>query len=139
MPSRTDCRFLLQFSQSFRLINMEPIPNNSLLGLDFQELTTLMDDLGQKPYRARQVYKAIYGERVETVDGISPLPLELRSELTTRGIGIGLPTIDQKFTSVDGTIRYLIGLNDGQTVETVWMPNGDASEPEPADVEAVAG
>jgi 23S rRNA (adenine2503-C2)-methyltransferase len=135
--SRTDCRFLLQFSQSFRLINMEPIPNNSLLGLDFQELTNLMDDLGQKPYRARQVYKAIYGERVETVDGISPLPLELRSELTTRGIGIGLPTIDQKFTSVDGTIRYLIGLNDGQTVETVWMPNDDGGEP--ADVEAVSG
>ncbi len=113
---------------------MDQIPNNSLLGLDFQELTNLMDDLGQKPYRARQVYKAIYGERVDTVEGISPLPLELRTELTSRGIGIGLPTIDQKFVSVDGTIRYLIGLKDGQTVETVWMPNGDGGEAVESDV-----
>jgi 23S rRNA (adenine2503-C2)-methyltransferase len=113
---------------------MDPIPNNSLLGLDFQELTNLMDDLGQKPYRARQVYKAIYGERVDTVEGISPLPLELRTELTSRGIGIGLPTIDQKFVSVDGTIRYLIGLKDEQTVETVWMPNGDGGEAVDPDV-----
>jgi len=36
--------------------------------------------------------------------------------------------IDQRFTSVDGTVRYLIGFSDKQSVETVWMPEGDLGE-----------
>lgn len=44
------------------------------------------------------------------------------------GYGVGLPQITKTFTSVDGTERYLIATADGQTVETVWMPEGDAGE-----------
>ena len=36
--------------------------------------------------------------------------------------------IEKKFVSVDGTVRYLIGFADGQSVETVWMPEGDGGE-----------
>jgi 23S rRNA (adenine2503-C2)-methyltransferase len=39
-----------------------------------------------------------------------------------------LPTIEKKFVSSDGTVRYLIGLADGETIETVWMPEGDGGE-----------
>ena len=41
---------------------------------------------------------------------------------------IGLPTIAETYSSVDGTERYLIATGDGQTVETVWMPEGDDGE-----------
>lgn len=41
---------------------------------------------------------------------------------------VGLPTVEKKFVSRDGTVRYLVGLGDGQSVETVWMPEGDGGE-----------
>jgi 23S rRNA (adenine2503-C2)-methyltransferase len=41
---------------------------------------------------------------------------------------MALPLIERKFTSSDGTIRYLLSFPDGQTVETVWMPEGDGGE-----------
>jgi 23S rRNA (adenine2503-C2)-methyltransferase len=40
----------------------------------------------------------------------------------------GLPQIEKRFVSQDGTVRYLIGFADGQSVETVWMPEGDGGE-----------
>ena len=39
-----------------------------------------------------------------------------------------MPAIDRKFVSRDGTVRYLLRLADGETVETVWMPEGDGGE-----------
>jgi 23S rRNA (adenine2503-C2)-methyltransferase len=41
---------------------------------------------------------------------------------------VGLPKIARKFVSSDGTVRYLVELSDGETVETVWMPEGDGGE-----------
>src|SRR5260370_17247878 len=48
--------------------------------------------------------------------------------LQSAGVTAGLPEIQKKFVSQDGTIRYLIGFPDGQSVETVWMPQGDGGE-----------
>ena len=39
-----------------------------------------------------------------------------------------MPAIDRKFVSRDGTVRYLLRLADSETVETVWMPEGDGGE-----------
>jgi 23S rRNA (adenine2503-C2)-methyltransferase len=41
---------------------------------------------------------------------------------------VGAARIEKKFVSQDGTVRYLIGFADGQSVETVWMPEGDGGE-----------
>ncbi len=38
------------------------------------------------------------------------------------------PRIEKKFVSTDGTVRYLLAFADGQSVETVWMPEGDGGE-----------
>src|SRR5579883_223218 len=107
---------------------MTATPDNVLLGLNFQELTALMDQSGQPTYRARQLFDAIYAQRVISIEHISPLPLEFRRDLGNRGFQIGLPHIEKQFTSTDGTIRYLVKLSDEQTVETVWMPEGDGGE-----------
>src|SRR5208283_681987 len=61
---------------------------------------------------------------------ISTLPLEYRARLAEQGWKVGLPEIARKFISNDGTIRYLVELSDGETVETVWMPEGDGGEAE---------
>jgi 23S rRNA (adenine2503-C2)-methyltransferase len=99
-----------------------------LLGLSLRELTTLAEEAGQPSYRGRQLFEALYRQRFESADQISTLPQEFRQRLGQRGLSLGVPTIERKFVSSDGTIRYLIGFGDGQSVETVWMPEGDDGE-----------
>jgi 23S rRNA (adenine2503-C2)-methyltransferase len=103
-------------------------PLTSLLGLDFGELTALVSEAGEPVYRAKQIMDAVYRQRVETLAEISTLPQEFRERLTQSGVRVGAARIEKKFVSVDGTVRYLIGFGDGQTVETVWMPEGDGGE-----------
>src|SRR5579875_2497422 len=100
----------------------------ALFGLAFSELTELMAGFGQKPYRARQVFEALYKQRVRSVEDITTLSQELRDRLIREGWSVGLPEIVQTAVSVDGTERYLMRMADGETVETVWMPDGDGGE-----------
>jgi len=101
---------------------------SELLGLDIQELTVLVQDAGEPAYRARQLFEAIYRQRVHSLEEISTLPLEFRRALAERAIIVGQPRIDRQYVSSDGTIRYLIAFADGYSVETVWMPEGDGGE-----------
>jgi 23S rRNA (adenine2503-C2)-methyltransferase len=87
-----------------------------------------MDELNEPGFRAQQVFEALYRQRVSSAEQISTLPASLRRELDARDFVIGAPEIQSKFQSVDGTVRYLIACADGQTVETVWMPEGDGGE-----------
>jgi 23S rRNA (adenine2503-C2)-methyltransferase len=100
----------------------------SLLGMDRSQLAALAAEAGQPSYRARQIMEAVYRQRTETLSEISTLPLEFREWLERSGVAVGAARIENKFVSVDGTVRYLIGFADGQTVETVWMPEGDGGE-----------
>ena len=100
----------------------------SLLGLDRSEIDSVVDLFGEPPYRTKQILEAVYRQRVELVEQISTLSQQLRGKLTENGVSIGLPRIEKRFVSQDGTVRYLIGFADGQSVETVWMPEGDGGE-----------
>ena len=100
----------------------------SLLGMDRDELAALATEAEQPRYRAKQIMEAVYRQRVETLAEISTLPLEFRERLERSGITVGAARIEKRFVSNDGTVRYLIGFADGQTVETVWMPEGDGGE-----------
>ena len=92
------------------------------------DLAAIVRQAGEPPYRARQLFEAIYGSRVESLDDISTLPKPFRLWLVENGHRLQRPTISRKFESTDGTIRYLIEMVDGETVETVWMPEGDDGE-----------
>ena len=99
-----------------------------LLGLNFQDLTSLVERYGQPGYRAKQIFSGVYRERLGSVRDMSSLPQSFRDLLAEEQIGIGIPKIQKRFVSVDGTVRYLVEFSDGQTVETVWMPQGDDGE-----------
>ncbi len=107
---------------------LEDVENRALFGVTLAELTELMAGFGQKPYRARQVFDALYKGRVRSVEDITTLSQELRERLMAEGWSVGLPEMVQTATSVDGTERYLMRMADGETVETVWMPDGDGGE-----------
>src|SRR5437879_5779220 len=107
---------------------MAEMLQTKLLVHDFQELTALVQKHGQPPYRARQLFQAIYPQRATSLQSISTLPKNFLAALQEEGLEIRPPRIEKSFQSVDGTIRYLIGMADGETIETVWMPEGDGGE-----------
>ncbi len=95
---------------------MEP-----LVGLEQAELVGIVTARGEPAYRARQIYGGIYHGRAGALADIRELPAGLRQVLE-REFEIGLPAIERQFRSVDGALRYLLRLADGQTIETVLMP-----------------
>jgi 23S rRNA (adenine2503-C2)-methyltransferase len=92
----------------------------ALVGMELSELRQILPQ-GQPAYRADQVYRAIYHQRVEDLVQITGLPTAVRSDLASRA-EIGLPGVQKVYFSNDGTKRYLLQLADGKTVETVLMP-----------------
>src|SRR5258708_5436389 len=99
-----------------------------LFGLSLPELTAMLRGQTNPAYRGKQPHEALYRQRVASLDEISTLPADLRDLLKSEGYTIGLPEIVQTASSIDGTERYLIRMADGETVETVWMPDGDGGE-----------
>ena len=94
-----------------------------LVGMEVPELQEALGP-DQPAYRARQLYAAIYREQAADLVHISTLPSRTRQELAGRH-GMGLPEVAKVYDSADGTRRYLLGLSDGRTVETVLMPEGE--------------
>ena len=107
---------------------MSNTTDKALFNLELPELTSLFAEFGQKPYRARQVYEALYKQRVASIEDMTTLSQALRDQLMADGYSVGMPEIVQTAVSVDGTERYLMRMHDGETVETVWMPDGDGGE-----------
>lgn len=93
-----------------------------LLGLILDELRALAVEWGQPAYRGNQIYRAIYQQRQLNLAQISTLPRGFRQYLAQEA-SVGLPGIQKRYVSSDETIRYLLGLADGKSIETVWMPD----------------
>ena len=102
--------------------------HTSLLGLEHDEIAAFVEQAGEPAYRAQQILDAVYRQKVESAEQISTLPQQFRQDLEGQGVSVGWPRIENKFVSEDGTVRYLIAFADGQSVETVWMPEGDGGE-----------
>src|SRR5580693_1494668 len=95
----------------------------TLVGMELSELRAVLPP-EQPAFRAAQVYRAIYNQKVDSLVQISTLPANLQAELASNA-ELGLPVADHIYQSTDGTRRYLLRLADGRTVETVLMPEED--------------
>ncbi len=102
--------------------------HTELLGLSNQQLTSMIEAFSQASYRVRQILDGLYRQRWSALEEFSNLPKSFRQQLADSGYRVGLPEIERRFVSVDGTVRYLLRFSDGQSVETVWMPEGDGGE-----------
>ncbi|MGH9600314.1 MAG: 23S rRNA (adenine(2503)-C(2))-methyltransferase RlmN [Terracidiphilus sp.] len=100
-----------------------------LFGLDAAALASVLVQAGEPGWRGQQLAEAIYWQWVTELSEITTLSKSLRQRLVDDGWSVGRPGIAQVFRSSDGTERYLVAAADGaQTVETVWMPEGDGGE-----------
>jgi 23S rRNA (adenine2503-C2)-methyltransferase len=98
-----------------------PLP---LVGLDENDLLQIVTARGEAPFRARQLYGGIYRSHAAVLEDVRGLPAVFRRALEQE-FEVGLPAIVREFRSSDGAIRYLLRLGDGQTIETVLMPEED--------------
>jgi 23S rRNA (adenine2503-C2)-methyltransferase len=102
-------------------MNGEAPDRTELLGLTQDELRERFVELGEKPYRARQLYDAIYRRRITNFESITDLPKTLR-RILEECTAIIRSRIESVFVSSDGTRRLLLKLGDGSEVESVFMP-----------------
>ncbi len=92
----------------------------NLYGYKLEDLEELMISLGQKKYRATQIFKWIYERGVTNFDEMSDISLSFR-EVLKNEFTLSIPTIYKKQVSSDGTIKLLLSLDDDSKIETVLM------------------
>ena len=85
------------------------------------ELTTFVEALGLPKYRADQIFRGIHGRRLLGFDQMTDLPKALREQLDQAAL-LSTLTVESKYTSSDGTRRFLMKTTDGRPVETVFIP-----------------
>lgn len=91
-----------------------------LLSMFPEELSALCVDLGQPKYRGKQIFEGLY-RGVRDINEFSSLPKSFREKLIESAF---IPTAKIKrklVSSIDGTVKYLYELHDGETVESVFM------------------
>ena len=85
-----------------------------LLGKSKEELRAMCVAMGESAYRGGQIYHALYAERKLDLASMTNLPAALREKLAKEAT-ISLPVVKQRFTSTDGSVRYLFSLRRGKT------------------------
>ncbi len=91
--------------------------------LDFDEagLRVFFESIGEKPFRAQQILKWVFHHAQTDFDAMTDLGVALRQKLNLIA-EIRLPEILHEQRSTDGTVKWLIGFQGGNAVETVYIP-----------------
>ena len=96
----------------------------NLLGMTLPEMTTFFADLGEKPFRAKQVFRWIHHFGVDNFEAMTDLAKSLRDKLP--GVAtIVPPTLMTEQASKDGTRKWLLDVGTGNGIEVVFIPEDD--------------
>ena len=95
-----------------------------LVGLTREELAEEMMAIGEKPFRAKQLWHWIYHQGVRDFAQMNTIAKPMQAKLAERFV-IGRPGVTTEQTSTDGTRKWLFRSRDGQEVETVYIPESD--------------
>ena len=96
----------------------------NLLDLDAQQLSNWFAEMGEKPFRARQVLRWVHKSGEADFDAMSDLALSLRSKLKEVAT-VAAPAVKREELSSDGTCKWLLDLGTNNAVETVFIPEAD--------------
>lgn len=103
---------------------MSAAEKTNLLNLDRQAMQDFFAAHGEKPFRATQVIQWIHQYGVDDFDAMTNLSKELRARLKDIA-EIRVPEIAQDQVAADGTRKWLLRLDDGNAIETVFIPEED--------------
>jgi 23S rRNA (adenine2503-C2)-methyltransferase len=93
----------------------------NLFGLSRAELERDLAAMGEPAYRARQVYVWLYRKRARAIEAMTNLPKPLRQRLAER-YQLRWPEVRERRESADGTVKFLFGQDDADSVEAVYIP-----------------
>jgi 23S rRNA (adenine2503-C2)-methyltransferase len=93
----------------------------NLKGLDLSELQRFVESLGEKKYRARQLFSWLYAKNARSFEEMSDISKEFRGILE-QSASIGGLLLKAHSDSTDGTLKFLFTLEDGLAVESVLIP-----------------
>ena len=96
----------------------------NLIGLDLDALVAFCEQLGEKRFRATQLFRWIHQRGMSDFDDMSDLAKSLREKLKVHAHVAALPILSQQF-SKDGTIKWLFDVGAGDAVEAVFIPEDD--------------
>ena len=96
----------------------------NLLEFDLEGLAVFCERLGEKRFRATQLFRWIHQKGASEFDQMSDLAKSLREKLKVHAHVQALPVLSEHF-SADGTIKWLFDVGDGNAVETVFIPEDD--------------
>lgn len=88
--------------------------------MNMEELKALMAALGDKPFRAKQIYSWFHEQLVTSYDEMTNIPKSLKEKLKDYPI-TALEMVDVQISKIDGTRKYLFRLSDGNVIESVLM------------------
>ena len=97
-------------------------PKTNLLGLTKAEIKSLLNKINLPNFRASQIWNWIYRSGTVDFNEMTNISKDLRS-LLSQNFNIWRPKISSTHQSQDGTIKWLLKLDDGNEVETVWIPD----------------
>ena len=89
--------------------------------MTLEEVSGMLGELGEKPYRARQLYQWMHQKLARGFGEMKNLPLGLREKLGNTFSYTDLKLVRMQESALDGTRKYLFELSDGNLVESVWM------------------
>ena len=92
-----------------------------LRNLSYDELSELMEGLGQKAFRTKQLYQWLHVNLVTSYDEMTNLPKNFREQLATEYEPGQLSILQKQVSSKEDTAKYLFALPDGNAIESVWM------------------
>lgn len=102
----------------------EPVTGQrELLGLTLPQLEEALTERGLEPFRARQVYEWVYRKNVSDFEAMSNLGKELRASLASSFKVGSMQTHQKQQSQRDGTAKFLFKLEDGQLIESVFLPH----------------
>ena len=96
----------------------------NLLEFDLEGLAVFCEGLGEKRFRATQLFRWIHQRGASDFDQMTDLAKSLREKLKTSAYIAALPVVSQHM-SADGTIKWLFDVGDGNAVESVFIPEDD--------------
>lgn len=93
-----------------------------LASLELAQLEDFVESLGHRRFHARQIFRWIWKKGVTEPAGMTDLPQELRDILTTRAV-VRTPEVLERNRSEDGTEKFVLRLQDGRQIESVFIPD----------------
>lgn len=117
MPDETELKKMEQSTAEHK----ERTYDKDLKSLTLAQVQSVMADMGEKPFRAKQLYEWMHKKLARDYEDMTNIPASLKSKCKERYTYTALHMLQVQKSQIDGTKKYLFELADGNVVESVWM------------------